>query len=225
MKAIRLFVCLMVMTTAMTGATAQSVTKGETEEQLPILFSGKPTPAMMQRDLIGHKLTEGFENGYHEEGWTWTIKRGDISHFRIVKVLEQSNTKYTVVAKMNINEEYFTYDTTCKISYRKSATGRNAKKWKFDYVNSMGMKVVASHEYDNCIRAAVIDDGWGGTYCLKLTNSSEMRLVVAGDFLTDGTWRRFAVPVEGFSSMTVGGLFNGGSVSKYRISFIVRSDY
>ncbi|MBQ9230675.1 MAG: hypothetical protein IJ190_05765 [Prevotella sp.] len=191
---------------------AQNKTRNRLKDDLTI--------GRVKNDLIGHRLSEGVENGYHEPDWTWTIKKGSISDFKVKKILEKSSNKVVFVATMKLSETYFSYDTTCKISYRR----QNGQPWRMDYVKSMGMHVIVTHEYDDCIRASIEEDGWGGTYCLKLTNTSEMTLVAAGDVLTPNGWVRYARPIKGHEAETVGGLFGGGSVKQYRITFIVRKE-
>ena len=178
----------------------------------------KLTVERVKNDLVGHRLSEGVANGYHEEGWTFTIRKGCISNFKVTKVLEKTANRYTFVAQMHLSERHYGYNAKCKISYRR----QSGQTWKLDYVRSMGMHIVATHDYDDCIRASVVDDGWGGTYCLKLTNTSEMTLVVGGDILTMDGWRRYSCAVEPHKSATVGGVMNGGSVQRYRIAFVVR---
>lgn len=180
--------------------------------------TAKPGTARIARDLVGHTLSEGLENGYHYEGWTWRIEQGEISDLAIEQVVQDGNGVYRIIASMKLSAGYYAYDTRAEIAYTLSPQGQ----WQFDYVVSLGMRVIATHQYDNCIRAAVVEDGWGGTYCLSLRNISELTLVVGGSIFTGGSWRHFSQIVAPQSEKTVGGLMMGGSVESYTIDFIVR---
>ncbi|MBP3456129.1 MAG: hypothetical protein J6K38_07705 [Alistipes sp.] len=180
--------------------------------------AAKPDAARIARDLVGHTLSEGLENGYHYEGWTWRIDPGEIRDLAIAKVLQNDKGTYRVEVSMKIMAAYYHYDTRAEVGYTLSPRG----EWQFDYVLSRGMRIAATHNYDNCIGTAIVEDGWGGTYCLSLRNNSELRLVVGGSLYAGGEWRHFSQIVEPHSQKSVGGLFMGGSVESYRIEFIVR---
>lgn len=180
--------------------------------------TAKPGAARIARDLVGHTLSEGLDDGYHYDGWTWTIEQGEISDLKIERLLQNSNGSYRVVVSMKLSAGYYCYATRAEVAYTLSQRGA----WQFDYVTSLGMKIISDHRYDNCIRASVIEDGWGGTYCLHLQNISELTLAVGGSILAGGSWRHFSQIVAPHSDTNVGGLFMGGSVESYRIEFIVR---
>lgn len=178
----------------------------------------KPGAARIARDLVGHTLSEGLDNGYHYDGWTWRIEQGEISDLKIERLLQNSNGTYRVIISMKLSAGYYYYATRAEVAYTLSQRG----EWQFDYVTSLGMKIISTHQYDNCIRASVVEDGWGGTYCLRLRNVSELPLAVGGSIQAGGTWHRFSQLVEPQSELTVGGLLMGGSVEAYKIDFIVR---
>lgn len=179
---------------------------------------GYPGARQIQKDLAGHSLSEGVENGYREDDWRWKIEEGQISNFKIARVLQKTKTLYVVAAQMRLSNGYYAYDANVKIKYIYT----NKNRWKLDYVISEGMYIVVTHEYDNFIRTEIIDDGWGGTNCLQLMNMSELPLGVGGSILTYDGWRKFSTLLPAGNKMTVGGLFGGGSVKDYRIDFVVR---
>ncbi len=180
--------------------------------------AGYPGVKQIQKDLVGHSLAEGVENGYRPADWRWKIEEGQISKFRITQVLKKSKNQYAFIAQMCLSNSYYAYDAKVKIKYVYTTKDR----WKMDYVISEGMNIVVTHEYDKFIRSEIVDDGWGGTYCVQFTNISELSLSVGGDILTRNGWQRFAKLVPAGESATVGGVFGGGSVEDYHINFVVR---
>lgn len=182
------------------------------------IFSGYPEEKQIQHDLVGHSLAEGVTNGYRPEDWCWKIEEGQISQLRIVEVLEKTQNQYLLIVQMRLSKDYYAYDAKVKIKYILTSQNR----WKIDYVVSQGMYIVNTHEYDNYIRSSIVEDGWGGTYCVQFTNQSELSLIVGGDYLTSNGWKRFTAHVPPHGTATAGGLFNGGTVSDYRINFVVR---
>lgn len=180
--------------------------------------AGYPDTKRIQQDLVGHSLAEGVTNGYRPDNWSWTIEEGQISRFYIVQTLEKTKNEYLIIAQMRLSNGYYAYDAKVKIKY--VHTTKNS--WEMDYAVSQGMYIVVTHEYDGYVRSAIVDDGWGGTYCVQFKNQSEMSLVAGGDYLTYSGWKRFTVVLPPHGSATVGGTFYGGSVSDYRVNFIVR---
>lgn len=177
-----------------------------------------PTARQIQMDLIGHSLSEAVENGYRPEDWKWTIAEGEISDFRIIEVITKTKSQYVLTAQMKLSNGYYAYNAKVKIKYINTAKNQ----WKMDYAVSQGMYIIVTHEYDEFIKAQIVEDGWGGTYCVRFTNTSEVTLCIGGDVLTYNGWQRFTVVTPPHKNATAGGLFSGGSVLDYRINFIVR---
>lgn len=221
-----LFIAIICIETIIQGQTTNQATNLQTNISHRLQQRQTTTNAsfvypgikQIQRDLIGHSLAEGVTNGYRPNDWRWEIEEGQISRLRIVEVLEKTKTQYLLIAQMRLSNGYYAYDAKVKIKYILTSQ----KYWKMDYVVSQGMYIVKTHEYDSYIRSSIVEDGWGGTFCVQFTNLSELSLVIGGDFLTNNGWKRFTTHLSPHGSTTAGGLFNGGTVSDYRINFIVR---
>lgn len=179
---------------------------------------GYPGIKQILKDLIDHSLAESVENGYRQDDWRWKIEEGQIRQFKIVQVVKRTKSQYIIVAKMRLSNGYYAYDANVKIKYVYTTKNR----WKMDYVISEGMYIVVTHEYDRFIRSEIIDDGWGGTYCVQITNLSELSLSIGGEILTYDGWQKFSKLVPAGEKVTAGGLFGGGTVQDYRINFVVR---
>lgn len=182
------------------------------------ISSALPTVERIKQDLVGHSLAEGLTNGYHPDDWVWLIEDNQIQDFEIINIIEKNDTSYVFIAEMILSNKYYSYNVKAKIKY----TSTPYHSWDIDYILSLGMNVIVTHEYDMCIKTSIVDDGWGGTYCVQFNNISEMTLAVGGDYLSQNGWQRFSTIITPHSYSTVGGLFSGGSVIDYRINFIVR---
>ena len=177
----------------------------------------KPSRGQIAADLVGKKLAEGVEDGWFDSEWRYEIKRGSIKGMNIEKTLKNTNTDYCVVVLLKLQSEINTFMARVKINYH-LVQG----KWRLEFVNSVGMKIVRTHKYDDCIQFAIVDDGWGGVDALQLTNKVEIELAVAGYFYAFGQWKKFAVKVGPHGQKQVGGTFGGGSVESYKVEFIER---
>lgn len=179
----------------------------------------KPSKGMIKSDLEGMSIGEGLSQGYHKKDWTYTITQGEISNFHINEVLVDEPDLYIVICGMRIKPNAsFYYDTVLKIIYVKD----KKQGWILDNVVSKGMRVVSNGAYDDCISTDIEDDGWGGTYCLKLSNNSSSSLIVGGRvLLTNDSWKTFSVRIDGNDKASVGGAFSG-SVKDYKIDFVVK---
>lgn len=179
-----------------------------------------PSTAMIIADLSGHSLTEGVVDGYHKPDWTFNIEYGNVSDLKVEEVLTKTDSKYLVIVDMKLSKggNYY-YQTKARINYIKSPEDDSPI---FDYVTSLGMSIVADDEFKNDITCELVDDGWGGVYCLQLRNKSEISLAVGGQVMVKNQWTKFSTVVAPNGTATVGGTFSGGSVTDYRIDFIVR---
>ena len=178
----------------------------------------KPSKTQIANDLVGYKLTEGFDDGWFDKGWTWQIKKGQIKSMNIKEVVRDTNREYCVIVLMRLQGEVSAFNAKVKVNY--VLTKQN--QWKIEFVNSMGMSIVKTNKYDDCIQFAIVDDGWGGVDCLEIKNNCSVDLAVAGWFYALDKWRKFAIRVDGNEISSVGGTFGGGSVSKYKVEFIER---
>lgn len=66
------------------------------------IIPSKPSPLQIPKDLVGHSLSEGIENGYQPSTWRWNIEDGEISNFNIESVLTDSPDEYILVAKCGL---------------------------------------------------------------------------------------------------------------------------
>ena len=179
------------------------------------IISVKPDAAQIQKDLVGQELPEGYEGdeSWFAKDWRWLIKEGQIKNFNIEEVVKDDSKKYCVLATMRLEGDINAFDARVKISYWLP----DAEDWKIEYVNSLGMDIVKTHEYDDCVSYEIKDDGW------FVTNKTKITLGVCGYFNnTYGDKRKFAVKVGADENVQVGGTFGGGSVVSYETVFVER---
>lgn len=177
-----------------------------------------PNESVIANDLIGRKITEGRENGYFNDDWLWTIEYGEISNLKILsQTIEEDYCSFLVEMVLKAKTRPIRYKVTVRVDY----TLIN-NRWVFGMVKSIGVDVVKTGRYDDCISTQIADDGWGGVNCLKITNNTDVPLFVGGLFRTNSTdaWRKFSSVVEGHQIIGIGGTFGGGSVVDYEIHFV-----
>lgn len=178
----------------------------------------KPNKSQIAKDLVGYKLSEGFDDGWFAKDWYWQIKNGQIKAMEIKQVVRDTNKEYCIIALMRLQGEVSAFNAKVKVNYILN----RQNKWQIEFVNSMGMSIVKTHKYDDCMQYSIVDDGWGGVDCLEIKNNCSVELGVAGWFYALGKWHKFAVRVEGNETTSVGGTFSGGSVEKYKVEFVER---
>ena len=181
----------------------------------------KPDAMKMQDDLVGRELAEGFdrEDCWFGENVKWKIKEGEIRDFQIKEVVKDNAQEYCVIATMLLQEEYAAYNATVKLFYRLP----DDDDWRLEFVNSLGITIVKSGNYDDCLTYEIKDDGWGGLNALYIYNTCDIELAVAGYVYTkyDGKVK-FAIRVSPKESGKAGGFMAGGSVTSFDIEFIER---
>lgn len=184
------------------------------------VIPSKPSVAQIQQDLVGHQLAEGFEKEkcwFHED-WRWKIDEGEIHDFKIEKVLRDDEKKYVFVATMRLDDGRKAFNSRAKVSYWLP----DAEDWQLEFVNSMGMSIVKTHEYDECVSYEIEDDGWGGVNALFISNKTELELVVGVEIVASGKKLRCSTKVSPNSKAQVGGFLMGGNVTSYEKGFVER---
>ena len=183
----------------------------------PQTIAAKPSPAKMQKDMVGHTIADPSSNSYHPSDWKLMIRNNSISGFTVIERKDNGSNRFMVRASMKIAEGNHAYTSKVQLHYKLVYN-----EWKIDYIVAERLDVVVTHEYDNLIKSYIDQDGWGGTYCVFFENRSEITLIVGGDMLAGGERRRFSVVVDPHATSSVGGLFGGGSVTEYKINFVIR---
>lgn len=180
----------------------------------------KPDAVQIQKDLVGHQLSEGLEKEkcwFHED-YRWKIGDYEIHDFKIEEVLRDDAKNYIFIATMRLENELNAFNARAKVSY----VLPDAEDWTLEFVNSLGVTIVKTHKYDDLISCTIEDDGWGGVDALFITNKAEIELGVGVEIVANGTRKRYAVRVSPDKKSQVGGLFGGGNVTSYEIEFIER---
>lgn len=186
-----------------------------------LIIPPKPDEERIISDLKGHSLSEGFEKKdcFFSEKWRRTIgEQVDVKELHIEDVQNDDNKEYSFTATMVLQEKFLSYSSRVQVYY----TLPNGEDWKIDFVKSLGIRVIQTHKYDDCIRCEIDDDGWGGIDALFITNTSEVQLLVLGHFVADKITRNFSQLIPPGEKNQVGGLFGGGSVTDYEIIAVER---
>jgi len=147
----------------------------------------KPDVRQMQKDLIGHSLSEGVNNGYYNSTWRWAVCEDEISNFSIERIIKESSTEYEVVARMRLTSRAGkAFDAGVKLCYLFS----ESQGWYLQLVQSLGMQIVKTGRYSDCVK--VEQEGWW----YYINNYCEVALEVGGRELNCGRWKKYSHVVE-----------------------------
>jgi len=181
----------------------------------------KPDNEVIKTNLVGHSLSEGFEKEscYFSEKWRLNIDDNvSINDLEVKEVLNDDIREYSFVASMILKKDYLSFNTLAQIYY----VLPDGEDWKIDFVKSLGIRLIQTHKYDDCIRCEIDGDGWGGTNALFITNTSEVQLLVIGQIVAGSQKLNFNQFISPGEKKKIGGLFFGGSVSDYKIVAVER---
>lgn len=155
----------------------------------------KPNASQIQENLIGHSLSEGVQNGYYPSNWRWVIKENEISSFTIDKVLSNASKEYMIIAKMRLMSEVGkAFYATAKIRY----VLPDDDDWIIDFVQSLGMYIVKTHLYDECVNVA--QENWS----YYIYNQCDVALEVGGKELNYSGWEKYSHVIPAHSSYRMG---------------------
>jgi hypothetical protein len=150
----------------------------------------KPGINQIQKDLVGHSLSEGVDNGYYPSTWQWVIRESEISDFAIDKVLSDTPKEYLIIAKMRLTSEVGkSFDATVKIRYLLP----DDDDWSIDFIQSQGMYIVKSLLYNDCVKLEK------GDYWYYLVNKCDVALEVGGKELHYHGWEKYVHVVPAHS--------------------------
>ena len=155
-------------------------------QKVRMIYPPKPNEMQISRDLVGHTLSEGKEDGYYPQSWTWKIIDDGVSDLKILSVEENSNNRYVITVSMRLSSDTRAYDAKASISYILEDTS----DWRIEFIQSKGMDIVKTHRYDDCVKCYINRGLIGGG--LAAENNCEIALEVAGKELTySGKWVTF----------------------------------
>lgn len=160
------------------------------------IMPSKPDERQVAIDLIGHSLSEGKEEGYYPQSWTWKITENGISDLSVVSVQENSDSRYTITVSMKLSSETRTYDTKAIVSYVLD----DIRDWEIEYVRSLGMDIVKTHKYDDLVKV-YLDYGCS----LKADNLSDIAIEVGGKYFQYDKWHVFRTVISPHDSERIPG--------------------
>lgn len=201
----------------MSSETIPEAVKASINEIVP----PKPDENRIKTDLNGHSLSEGFEKNdcYFSEQWRRTIgEQVEIKEMQIEEITCDDCHDYSFIATMVLQERYLSYTARVQVYY----VLPDGEDWKIDFVKSLGIRLIQTDKYTDCIRCSIEDDGWGGIDALFITNTSEVQLLVIGHFVANKGTRNFSQVIPPGEKKQVGGLFGGGSVTSFEIIAVER---
>lgn len=159
-------------------------------QQLQTIIPPKPNEAQIAKDLVGHSIAEGKEEGYYPQSWTWKILENGVSDLKIVSTLEKTDSRYTVVVSMKLSSETKAYNAKATVSYVLD----DIHDWQIEYVRSMGMDIIKTHRYDDCVKCYM--EGMFGK-SLYGENNCDIALEVAGIAYKEYSgWEKFCCVVS-----------------------------
>lgn len=188
MKAIKIVLCFIALFASLVTYANFQINTSVIRQ---LLKKAPVSSATICRDLVGHKLSEGTDNGYHSRDWYWTIEEGEIKAFRILSVRENTSNRYTIDAQMRLARHTGSaYNAKATIYYVKTRRG-----WEIEFVKSLSMNIVRTHRYDDCIH---VEKGSGilNQDDLYVTNNCEVALDVGGKICQIyGGWKKFSIRI------------------------------
>lgn len=167
-----------------------------------------PSAEKIQADLVDRKLPEGKEDGYFSSDWRWTIERGEISDFMIVKETNMSPRKYKIEAQMKLKKSSsYGFDANVEIIYE---LRDGEVDWTIDCVQSLGLDIIRTGDYDGKV---IVDDNY-------LVNKCDAPLLVGYTIVnSSGTSKRESHVVAGNSKWS----YTGWSFEMAVIDFIEKN--
>ena len=210
MKTIRIVLCVIAAIVSLVTYASFQINTGvirQLSKKAPV------SSATICRDLIGHKLSEGTDNGYHSRDWYWTIEEGGIEDFRILSVRENTSNRYTIDAQMRLARHTGgAYNAKATIYYVKAKRG-----WEIEFVKSLGMNIVRTHRYDDCIHVEK-GSGWLDQDALYMINNCEVALEVGGKICgLYSDWKKFSTRILPHETKRI-----DYSVADYTIDYVER---
>lgn len=158
------------------------------------VIPSKPDNLQIQKDLEGRSLTEGVDDGYYPSNWTWTIKEGEISGFNIETVLSDTPQDYLLIANMRLTSEVGkSVDVKVKIRY----VLPHNNDWTIEFAQSLGMYIVRTHQYDDCVR----DDFQWGNHIIR--NQCDLALEIGVKVLYGDHWDKYSFVIKAHDDKTI----------------------
>lgn len=177
----------------------------------------KPDRNQIARDLVGHKLKEGYEDGWFPDSFVWTIKKGEIKALKIHEVLKETKTDYSIIVIIRLQNDVNAFNAKVLINYRLT----NDNKWRIEYVVSKGMKIVQTHKYDDCLNISV-ELNWdlglniNNEKDVIFKNNSEIVLYFAGYVYKYDDWQKVMFSIGPHETKKI------KHASSYNVEFIER---
>ena len=149
----------------------------------------KPNEVQMAKDLERMSLTDVEGGYYYETNKTVQIGDYDITNLKILEVMSNSATEYSVKASMSllgkVNRER-RIDVQCTIRYILP----EYDDWSIDFIKSESLTPVSAEAYKGCVKTTV-QGSWGRDLYVKNECSKSLEVFVR--YYEYGKWHKSVV--------------------------------
>ena len=94
----------------------------------------KPTRNQIAKDLVGHRLKEGYDNGWFPSDWVWVIEEGEIKAMKIEEVLKDTDTDYSINVVMRLEGDGKTFKANGEVVLKVKDNAINFLEEKLSFI-------------------------------------------------------------------------------------------
>jgi len=146
----------------------------------------RPDLKQIQKDLGSATLTEGKDDGYFASKWTLAAKDFRVTDLKITETVADDKTNYTVLVSARLVADARSYDIKAKVAYKLP----EIDDWKLDFIQSLGVDIVKTHKYDDCIKheLSTANSAFVNQWKVHYKNECDKALEVGGQGLHAPGW-------------------------------------
>ena len=172
--------------------------------------SAKPLESQVIKDLWGQVIKDPSPNSYFPDGWSWTIKRGDIEYLTFINETVKP-TYYVALVTIHLKRYQMPVDAKVVLTYM-----YNNNTWQLTNLQMSSLTFPSQRNYSSCVQIYMDYDFMPA---LVVKNTCGCLLFIAGAYGDNGKQQRFAVELDPNEESTIA---IGPAPEKYSIHFAYR---
>lgn len=189
---------------------------------------GTPDIETIKKGLIGKKIQDkhgGYfsdNSAYGRNTWVWTIETNEIKYVEIKTSKKNGNAFFLDVHLiLQAKSSSTQYEFELQIVFVLNENNN----WIIDNIATKDIYLVKTNRYDHCVTVETVENrGWTGSSdtkksytALNFTNNCNVSLVICGEVLSEGKWKKFYTNIEANKETRY---FSNPAFTVYKIDYI-----
>ena len=190
-----------------------SMLLSQLENKIRTIIPPDPEAETIKTDLIERTIMEPTREKYRAK---FDIKSKEQVKEVIINDKKKNGDEIVYFVRVSLSGDVNAYIADINITYMLG----NYDDWTIEHIESKLLDIVPTGKFKDCIKAGLVESGWGIIKTIQFTNNCDVALLVEGKAFYNESWHPFSALIEAHDSREASNGF--ADVKDFQITRIER---